>query len=226
MALDPIGTLREWKHKVASLQQRWRKARQGTVTGRNRAVAVARKQWEQREATGARTGTAASRERKAEATTGRSSSGQQATSGTVFAGHTQTESANLGAQVRCRLASGTAKPSPPSRRSHRGTTSTQSECGGALEVERIASQYQQEIVRTPFWRRFDIPICRCQKCHKRVQGRDGRQTSDALGAAAVQLGPNALSLAVKMNKGLGMPHADVAAVLQDGFQLPVNRSAL
>jgi hypothetical protein len=29
-----------------------------------------------------------------------------------------------------------------------------------------------------------------------------------------------------MNKGLGMPHADVAAVLQDGFQLPVNRSAL
>jgi hypothetical protein len=29
-----------------------------------------------------------------------------------------------------------------------------------------------------------------------------------------------------MNKGLGMPHADVAAVLQDGFQLQVNRSTL
>src|SRR6516162_8249505 len=28
------------------------------------------------------------------------------------------------------------------------------------------------------------------------------------------------------NKGLGMPHADVAAVLQDGFQLQVNRSTL
>ena len=102
----------------------------------------------------------------------------------------------------------------------------QCECGGPLEVERIEPQYQQEIVRRTFWRRFDIAICRCQKCHKRVQGRDPRQTSDALGAAAVQLGPEALALAVKMNKGLGMPHADAAAVLQDGFQLQVNRSTI
>jgi transposase len=102
----------------------------------------------------------------------------------------------------------------------------QCECGGKLEVESIQPQYQQEIVRKTIWRRFDIPICRCQVCHKRVQGRDPRQTSDALGAAAVQLGPNALALAVKMNKGLGMPHADVAAVLQDGFQLQVNRSTI
>jgi chromosome segregation ATPase len=27
MAFDPIATLREWKHKVASLQERWRGAR-------------------------------------------------------------------------------------------------------------------------------------------------------------------------------------------------------
>ena len=27
MAFDPISTLREWKHKVASLQERWRGAR-------------------------------------------------------------------------------------------------------------------------------------------------------------------------------------------------------
>jgi transposase len=59
-----------------------------------------------------------------------------------------------------------------------------------------------------------------------VQGRDPRQTSDALGAAAVQLGPDALALAVQMNKGLGMPHADVAAVLRDGFQLQMNRSTV
>src|SRR5438105_10899826 len=100
------------------------------------------------------------------------------------------------------------------------------ECGGKLKVESIRSQYQQEIVRKTIWRRFDIPICRCQLCHKRVQGRDPRQTSDALGAAAVQLGPDALALAVEMNKGLGIPHADVAAVLKDGFQLQVNRSTI
>jgi transposase len=103
---------------------------------------------------------------------------------------------------------------------------TRCSCGGALEVERIEPQYQQEIVRRTFWRRFDISICRCQVCHKRVQGRDPRQTSDALGAAAVQLGPEALALAVRMNKGVGMPHADVAAVLQDGFQFQVNRSTI
>jgi transposase len=102
----------------------------------------------------------------------------------------------------------------------------QCECGGRLEVERIEPQYQQEIVRRTFWRRFDIPICRCQVCHQRVQGRDPRQTSDALGAAAVQLGPEALALGVKMNKALAMPHADVATVLQDGFGLGVNRSTI
>jgi transposase len=102
----------------------------------------------------------------------------------------------------------------------------QCECGGILEVESNQPQYQQEIVRKTIWRRFDIAISRCTVCHKRVQGRDPRQTSDALGAAAVQLGPDALALGVKMNKGLGMPHADVAAVLQDGFQLRVNRSTI
>ena len=46
------------------------------------------------------------------------------------------------------------------------------------------------------------------------------------GGAAVQLGPEALALAIKMNKGLGMPHADVAAVLRDAFHLEVNRSTI
>ena len=103
---------------------------------------------------------------------------------------------------------------------------TRCECGGELKVESIQSQYQKEIVRKTIWRRFDIPICRCQKCHKRTQGRDPRQTSDALGAAAVQLGPEALALAIQMNKGLGMPHADVAAVLRDAFHIEVNRSTI
>lgn len=99
-------------------------------------------------------------------------------------------------------------------------------CGGALEVEKIESQYQHEIVRQTIWKRFDVAICRCTVCHQRVHGRDPRQTSDAFGAAAVQVGPDALALAVTMNKRLGMPHADVATVLQDGFGLHVNRSTV
>jgi transposase len=99
-------------------------------------------------------------------------------------------------------------------------------CGGALEVEKVEPQYQQEVVRKTIWRRFDIVIGRCRVCHQRVQGRDPRQTSDALGAAAVQLGPDALTLGVKMNKGLGMPHGDVATALQDSFGLRVQRSTI
>jgi len=99
-------------------------------------------------------------------------------------------------------------------------------CGGALRVEQTQCQYQQEIVRKTFWRRFDIPVCRCTVCNRRVQGRHPLQTSAALGAAAVQLGPEALALGVQMNKGLGLPHADVVAVLQHGYGLLVNRSTI
>ena len=102
-------------------------------------------------------------------------------------------------------------------------------CGGRVEVEKVEKveqQYQHEVVRKTIWRRFDIAIGRCQVCGRRVQGRDPRQTSNALGAAAVQVGPEALALAVRMNKGLGMPHGDVAAVLQDGFGLRLHRSTI
>ena len=100
------------------------------------------------------------------------------------------------------------------------------ECSGALTVERIEPQYQEEIVRSTWIRRFDIPICRCAQCGKRVQGRHPLQTSDALGAAAVQVGPEALTLGVLMNKAQGLPHADAAAILKQGFGLQMSRSGL
>ena len=90
------------------------------------------------------------------------------------------------------------------------------DCGGKLEQEDTQPQYQEEIVRKTIWRRFDIPIGRCTVCQRRVQPRHPLQTSDALGAAAVQLGPDALALGVHRNKGLGLPHAVVAAVLPHG----------
>jgi transposase len=99
-------------------------------------------------------------------------------------------------------------------------------CGGTVAFEKVESQYQHDIVRETIWKRFAVTIGRCTVCHQRVHGRDARQTSDAFGAAAVQLGPDALALAVTMNKALGMPHADAASVLHDGFGLQVNRSTI
>jgi transposase len=93
------------------------------------------------------------------------------------------------------------------------------DCGGPLTVERVDTQYQEEIVRRTYVRRFHIPICRCTQCAKRVQGRHPLQTSDALGAAAVQVGPETVALGVLMNKSMGLPHADAAAILKYGFGL-------
>jgi transposase len=99
-------------------------------------------------------------------------------------------------------------------------------CGGPLTVERVESQYQEEIVRRTWIRRFQIPICRCQRCDQRVQGRHPLQTSEALGAAAVQVGPEAVTLGVLMNKSLGLPHADAAAILKYGFGLTMSRGGI
>ena len=99
-------------------------------------------------------------------------------------------------------------------------------CGGPLTVERVESQYQEEIVRRTWVRRFRIPVCRCAQCDQRVQGRHPLQTSDALGAAAVQVGPEAVTLGVLMNKSLGLPHADAAAILQQGFGLTMSRGGI
>src|SRR6516164_9474674 len=181
MALDPIAALREWKHKVASLQQRWREARQDRERLRQENEKL-KQQLEEAQRANKRQAAPFSRgTRKANPQTPGRKSG---------AAYGQRHSKAIPLKVDEVI----AVPPP-----------AQCECGGALQVERIESQYQQEIVRQTFWRRFDIAICRCQKCHKRVQGRDPRQTSDALAAAAVQLGPDALALAVQMNKGLGIP---------------------
>jgi transposase len=100
------------------------------------------------------------------------------------------------------------------------------DCGGPLTVERMELQYQEEIVRRTLVRCFHIPICRCDHCQKRVQGRHPLQTSDAIGAAAVQVGPEAITLGVLMNKAQGLPHADAASILQQGFGLTMSRSGI
>jgi transposase len=58
-----------------------------------------------------------------------------------------------------------------------------------------------------------VHIGRCQVCHRRVQPRHPEQTSDALGAAAVQLGPRAVALAAWLSKGLGLSAGKVARLL-------------
>jgi transposase len=100
-------------------------------------------------------------------------------------------------------------------------------CAAPVRLAREATQYQEELpVQRPIVRRFDVHIGQCTQCRRRVQGRHPLQTSDALGAAAVQLGPQAVALAVLLNKRVGLPYGKITTLLRDRFGLRVTRGGL
>jgi transposase len=99
------------------------------------------------------------------------------------------------------------------------------ECGGrAFSAPVIARQYQTEIPRRPIVRQFDIEIACCQGCGVRVQGRHPLQTSDALGAAASQLGPDAHALQAVLNKSCGLSHGKIRTLFQQAFGITLARA--
>ncbi len=94
------------------------------------------------------------------------------------------------------------------------------DCGGALEEKRVADQFQTDLPPVePIVRQFRIHIGRCTCCGKRVQPRHPLQTSDALGAASVQLGPNVLALSSLLAKGYGLTWGKIADFISRAFRL-------
>lgn len=95
-------------------------------------------------------------------------------------------------------------------------------CAGAVAVDQVVAQYQEELppVR-PLVREFRLEVGHCVECGRRVQGRHPLQTSDAVGAAAVQLGPEAISLATILHTQLGLPVAKVATLFRQTWHLSV-----
>jgi hypothetical protein len=73
---------------------------------------------------------------------------------------------------------------------------------------------------------FHIHVGRCRRCGRRAQGRDARQTSTAVGAAASQVGPRALAWAAWLHTGLGVPFAKVATIFRTGFGLAISPGGL
>ena len=77
-------------------------------------------------------------------------------------------------------------------------------CGGRIEETGVHSQYRTEIPE-PQVERIEFPIhCgRCRRCGRWIQGRHRRQSSDAIGGAAWQVGARAVSFAAMLNKRMG-----------------------
>jgi len=99
------------------------------------------------------------------------------------------------------------------------------QCGGRhLAETHAALQYQTEIPRRPIHREFTIHFGRCQNCGRRVQGRHLLQTSNAVGAARSQLGPDAQGAVVLLNKGLGLSHGKCRRLFRELFGIVIARA--
>jgi len=66
----------------------------------------------------------------------------------------------------------------------------------------------------------------CRGCGRAVRGRHARQTSDAVGAAASQLGPRAVALGAHLNKGLGLSFEKCTVLYETAFGIDVSPGGL
>lgn len=73
---------------------------------------------------------------------------------------------------------------------------------------------------------FVIDVARCTQCGRQLRARHAEQTSTAVGAAAVQIGPRVTAFAAKLNKECGVSFERIADLLEKGFGLRTNRSTL
>lgn len=97
------------------------------------------------------------------------------------------------------------------------------ECGGPADEDHVDQQFQVEIPRQPLVRRFDIHVGRCRCCGRRIQPRHPLQTSNAIGAAASQLGPDLQALMAMMKDKYGLSYGDIQGLLDEAFGISVSR---
>jgi len=99
-------------------------------------------------------------------------------------------------------------------------------CPGRVLLKGVAQQYQTEIVRRSVNRQFNVAVGACDACGRRVQGRHPLQTSDAIGAAASQVGPDAQALIVQLNKEAGLSHGKVKRFFKAAFDMDLSRGGI
>lgn len=117
-------------------------------------------------------------------------------------------------------------PTEPIAESHEAQLpDTCPHCRGRLVETGTADQFQTEIPRQPLIRKFRVHIGHCDSCGKRTQGRHPLQTSDALGAAASQVGPDAQAAATLLHTRMGLSHGKVASIFRALFGITLTRGA-
>lgn len=91
----------------------------------------------------------------------------------------------------------------------------------------VRDQYQIDLPEPePVITRFRVPVTCCPVCYRRIQGRHPEQTSDALGAAAVQYGPRLLGFAADLKHRIGASYRKCSSILLTLTGLVVAAAAL
>jgi transposase len=99
-------------------------------------------------------------------------------------------------------------------------------CGGDIaQDDEVNLQFQEDIPVKPIYRVIVIHKGTCRDCGRRVHGRHPLQTSDAVGAAASQIGPNAQAAIVHLNKKSGMSHGKIIDHFRQTYGISLTRSA-
>lgn len=102
-----------------------------------------------------------------------------------------------------------------------------STCEKPAELVGQQRQWQTDIpLQNATTTEFVIDVARCTNCGRRLRARHAEQTSAAVGAAAVQIGPRATAFAAKLNKECGVSFERIADLLNKGFGLRTSRSTL
>jgi transposase len=92
------------------------------------------------------------------------------------------------------------------------------------EDEPTTEQFQTEIVTYTVRRKFTIHRGHCRECGAAVCGRHALQTSEAIGAAGEQLGPNVHAWISLLNKRLGLSHGKIGWLFDKLFGLKIARA--
>lgn len=102
-------------------------------------------------------------------------------------------------------------------------------CGDPTDsatLETPDEQFQLELPAQPIVRRIRVARGVCQGCGKRLRGRHAEQTSQATGAAKVQLGPRAQATASWLKQTLGLSFGKISSLYKQAFGLSAHRSTL
>ena len=115
----------------------------------------------------------------------------------------------------------------PDRELDAGLPGACPDCGGEVVCDRVEQQWQVDIppVVAPTVTKFNVAVGHCDGCGTHIQGRHPEQTSQALGAAASSVGPNAKALGAWLHYSLGLSFERTRAVLAR-FGIGVTRAAI